>query len=432
MSPRPCCRFAVAGVLLALAACAPEPDPAYQEPTYAYGHGYWLQVKAGPLQRGGGSAGLAVVATMRDRDGKGPELPWAGRIRGGNADLAAGFVYDSPGPGSLSVWTFDAIEPRQAGTFYLELTNGEQRLEQRFEAGEAIVDVPLVELDAAGSRLSWSKVAAAAVRCLVHQSGAIQLERSAMDGVCDVSALPDGAFSAVVHAFSFDEGALRSDPQRLPELPAVSVSEDRLAFIRGSPTYSLRTVPGAIETGAGKSLALFAGLRANGAASSADWTIEVTGPGIPSATPLSFAHRTGAAQSLFWSYSQPPAAGAYRVKARSGALLLSSSVWLGEADVALAAPEASSEARGSGAVEVSASAVAGAQSYHLTVIEKLSRQPVHESWSKDGRWSVSGLLSGGQYEAFVASSDVDMTQPSSPRSVAVAERSYSPHSFVAP
>ena len=107
--------LALACALVGCGAPAPPSTPPDQP--------FVLNATAGTWSDGSGRMGLALLATLRDDHGAGPDSAWMGSLLDpSGATLASGFSYDDGAPGSVAVWWWPEVptSPRDHYTLTLE------------------------------------------------------------------------------------------------------------------------------------------------------------------------------------------------------------------------------------------------------------------------------------------------------------------------
>src|SRR5512133_1708009 len=67
-----------------------------------------LQATGGTYTDGSGRVGLAVLATLRDAGGAGPQVAWSGTLSDGTGELAT-ILYDASGSSSWSALTWPDV-----------------------------------------------------------------------------------------------------------------------------------------------------------------------------------------------------------------------------------------------------------------------------------------------------------------------------------
>jgi hypothetical protein len=410
----------------------PDEDPAVD--------GYRLRTSSGTWTDGSGRRGLALLATLRDAQGRGPADAWTASLRDGAGPLAQPIAYDSPGAGSFAAWWWPdlGIAPDEPFTVTLSRAGGAELSRELRGSTSAGLEPPSVELSADGTQLLWAQVPEArSYQCRILASGQLQHSANTQLNHCDLSALPPGTYLATVLASSVDQVALAQDASARPQLPLeFHLSEARLAFAVGNQGGTLRALAagGALEYGASSpALALWLSLtRADGTPLAEPWSVEVVGPGLPAERPLRFTYPASARRFVVWSYDTPALQGRYFVNATSPAGKLSTQLTLGPAQ-ALGLPSGvSASAQPSGGARVTWAAVPGARTYYVS------------AWGRDGALA-SGLwvtrtdalfpagtfTAGRAYDVYVAATNVDLEATTAPAQVSVSESTFSPSSFTA-
>ena len=404
--------------------------------------GLVLRLTGGSYSDGSGRVGLALLATFRDVQGRGPTEPWSATLSDSHGALTSSFVYPAgTEPGSHVPWWWWNVGLAPGETYRLELSRADGvSISASFTAPDSQgPPVPSVTLSADGARLTWEPVpGAASYGCQVFKDGTLQLSWRGSAMECDLSALPTGTYTASVLAFSTSLEALAADVSQRPPLPMeFHVSEGRLAFSRGQePGTTLRVgaAGGALHYGRTQpGLALWVGLiRADGTPLEEGGTVELIGPGLRSETPLRFSYPPRARQHLVWSYDTPPLLGRYTLTARVGAQVLSTSFSIGELG-SLAAPlDVKAVSSASGGSRVSWQAVAGARTYYVSVWDNQGSLTAVQWASEASASFAAGTFEAGRvYDVYVAATDVDLASTTMPTRVTVSENTYLPANFIA-
>ncbi|HSP80430.1 MAG TPA: hypothetical protein VLQ93_18000, partial [Myxococcaceae bacterium] len=220
---------------MGLAGCGTNPS---EDPSPSERDGLVLQLVGGTWSDGSGRLGLALLATFRDEQGRGPVEAWSGSLADSQGSLGRSFRYESSGePGSHAVWWWSDVGFAAGETYRLTLSRAEGvEVVASVQASDSQgLPVPEVELSPDGTRLTWGPVpGAASYGCQVYAGGSLQLSTFGSATECDVSALPGGTYAATVLAFSASLESLSADASQRPPLPeAFHVSEGRLAFAKG-------------------------------------------------------------------------------------------------------------------------------------------------------------------------------------------------------
>lgn len=401
---------------------------------------YWLETTGGTYDDGSGRLGLAVLATLRDASGAGPQDAWTGTLSDGSGPLST-VQYDAPGAGSYVAFLEPSVAPASGG-YGLELapsSGSGLRASFSITAGSSL-PVPQVSLSADGATLSWPAVAGAATyECRVLAGGALQRTTLGAATSCPVGDLPAGAYEATVLAYSADLSALASSAQRPSLPPRFDVSAAQVAFSvpqPGAPAFSAHAAGGAIDYSGGTSgLAFWLSItQADGTASQVSWTVQVAGPGLPWSYPLTVTYGANLPRALFWSYDVPATSGTYSFTATSSAGTLAGSFTVGT-PVALDVPQGVSASGGfQGSATVSWSTVAGARSYLASAYDHSSGALVASQWvsGSSATFPQGSFVSGATYDVYVDATDADMLGGAVPTQVTVSENTFQPSSFVAP
>lgn len=402
---------------------------------------YVLQAVTGYYTDGSNRDGVAVLATLRDPDGKGPPSPWTLSLTNSQGDTGATGTYDAPNAGSFVLWLFPDVPYSTSASYTLTLSGPEGTAEVALQDqyGHA-PGVPTPALSADGSTLSWASDAyATSFRCFVTSQGDLQLQADGNAPTCDVSALGDGSYVAAVESLTADLVALAGDPRQTPPLPAfVDVLEGKLGFVKGGTTaYTLAAAGGpiTINNPSFDGLSLWLSLQdSSGAAPTTDWTLSVTGPGISSSNPLQFAYPAGSPQALLWNDDLAVQRGQYSVVATNGSLQLSTSFTVGYyQNITIPWDPAGSGKPGGGAT-LSWSLLPDAKSYYASIYDHGTGDFFAGHWTTGNSvdFTPQEAPSGHTYDGYVAACDDDMTQLERPLSVRVAENAYWPATIQVP
>lgn len=158
-----------------------------------------VHATAGLYSDGSGRLGLALLATARGPQGAGPDTPLEGTLRSGGEVLPTTFDY--PAAAGAAAWWFPGVAAAPGSTFELELAGAHASAGTTVTVlSSAELGSPEVDLTVDQTSLNWPAVeGAVAYRCVLTRSGAVQLDSMSPSPSCDVSALPDGAYSAQIH-----------------------------------------------------------------------------------------------------------------------------------------------------------------------------------------------------------------------------------------
>jgi len=431
------------GVLLAgWVGCGPVTPPDSGPLPESERDGWVLRLTGGSYSDGSGRVGLALLATLRDEQGRGPAEPWNGVISDAQGTLTSSFVYPAGGePGSHATWWWWNVGLAPGETYRLTLSRaGGGGVSASWTApGSQGLPVPQVALSADGERLTWEPVpGASSYGCQVFKDGALQLSRRGAATDCELSALPAGSYTAAVLAFSAALESLAADVSQRPSLPSeFHVSEGRLAFSRGlAPGSVLRAAAagGAVHYGRTQpGLALWVGLsRADGTPLEEGGTVELVGPGLRADTPLRFSYPPRARQHLVWSYDTPPLPGRYTLTARVGGNVLSTGFSIGEL-ASLSSPlDVTAVPAASGGARVSWAAVEGARAYYVSVWNNQGTLTAMQ-WTSgaEATFGAGSFVAGQSYDVYVAATDVELAGTATPSRVTVSENTYLPAFFIA-
>lgn len=400
----------------------------------------WALVTAlGIHDDGSGRQGLAILSTLRDRQGLGGIGPWTVTATH-ESGTTLSFLYDAQGAGShVALWQSDSAP--LAGRWNLEARSGAEvaRATVTLAAGGGLAPpAPVLASDA--SSITWAVVpGAAAYLCRVFSSGAVQLETRVVSPGCDLSALPPGAYTASILALSFDVAGLEGDTSAAPTLPSrFDVSEGRLGFVRTdgtTPALSLKAAGGAYDNGVGpRSIAVWLSLaNADGSAVAGNWTVAIVGPGLPPENPLTVSYWAAYPRLVAWAVGVPAFIGTYTATATSGSQVavaqfaVGSPVWLGMPTGVTATDGAQ------GSAAASWSPVGGAGSYLASAYDAVTGLLVASQWTNGTatQFPQGTFTAGSGYDVYVAVSDVDMIGGAVPTQVSIAENVFDYAPFVA-
>jgi hypothetical protein len=400
-----------------------------------------LTASAGTYSDGAGPTGLTLLATLRDVDGRGPDVPWTLSLSDVIGPLDVSASYAVSGDGSFEVWTFPTIATSPAHEYLLQLTSptGTTATAQVF-VGNGGLDDPEPTLSADGAMLSWAApVGAQTFSCDVTSGGESQLTTAGPSAQCDVSALPPGAYLATVEAFSTDVSALRQDPAQTPRLPELDVSAGRLAFTRSdgsAPTLTFSVAGGRFDYGAGDpGLALWLSLRQpDGGVSPEAWTVNVVGPGIPTEAPLELTYPANTPQTALWAYDVSLAEGLYSLTASAdGGTPPLSTQFRVPAQTPMAPPlDVTATAAPSGGASVQWTAAPDAGSYFVGVWNRATGVFTAGQWvtSSPTTFASQTFAASTDYDVYVTAATADLTAPPVPHAdFQASENTYSPAGF---
>ena len=404
-------------------------DPAPESP-------YALQLAGGVYDDGSGLPGVAVLATFRDAAGDGPASTWSGTLSDG-AGTRSSVSYDDAGVGSYRAAWWPSI-PYSGGTWSLSLSSGPFASSgSLLLADPGGLAPPVVSLTADGAALAWAASAGAATyECrIAGDAGLVRAGVSSTPG-CAVGDLPDGGYSATILAYSADLEALRLDTAQRPVLPAhFDVSEGRLSFLRAAsqPVAILSAAGGALDMGLGTStLTVWLSIQqVDGSPTTVPWTIAVTGPNLPDATPMTFTYPANFGRIMRWSYDQPATEGRYTLVATSSLGTVNAAYSIG-APPPLGSPANVTAADGAlGSARIAWTPVTGARSYLVGVWQ--GADFVTSQWvsGPPADFPQGTFTAGLLYDVYVAATDADMVGGGRPSQVAVTENTLQPAGFVA-
>jgi len=397
---------------------------------------YELRVAPGTYNDGSGALGLALLATARDGQGAGPGDDLSGTVESDGQVVEAGFVYPS---GARAVaWWWPSL-PASPGSSY-EVKLGGPAADLSVAATVPSTEplaAPEPELSTDGAAILFPAVTgASAYRCLLLSGGAIQLDVTSAQPLCDVSALPPGSYSAEILALSADPQALAGASGQRPELPrSFDVASRALGFAVGDGTavVQARAAGGSIlYGGATPGLAFYLSiddpqLRA--------WNLEVLGPGIPAGSPLRSTYPAGAVQLVTWTYDVPATSGTYSLVATSGNAAVSTRFTVGTPR-ALAIPSGVTvQNPASGGCTVSWPPVEGAVAYYVSAWAHVSGNFAAGQWvtSANVSFPPGTFTPATAYDVYVAAADVDPTSSPAarPSQISISENTYLPVTFIA-
>lgn len=399
-----------------------------------------LEASGGTYNDGSGRLGVAVLATLRDSDGAGPQSPWTGALSDASGLLTA-LRYDAPGVGSYSVLWWPAVAPAQA-SFALSLApDGESGYRASFTIPVgAPIEIPTISLSPDGSTLSWPPIAGVATyECRVSSGGALQRSVLGPGTTCTVGDLPAGAYEASVLAYSADLASVGASAAQEPALPArFDVSEARLAFSNpapGAPAFHAVAAGGAIDYSSGTpGLAVWISVaNADGTAPTVAWTIDIVGPGLPPSAPLTVTYGANLPRLLFWSYDVPATPGVYSFTATSTAGALAGTFTVGT-PASLDIPQGVTATAGpQGSATVDWSAVPVARSFLVSAYDHVAGAFVASEWVSvaPAKFPQGSFASGSIYDVYVDATDADMLGGAAPTQVAISENTFQPATFVA-
>ncbi len=403
---------------------------------------YALQASAGVYGDGSGRLGLSLLATLRDGRGAGPDAAWSLVLAGPAGSLVAQEQYPGGSTlGSYAAWWWPDQAP-VAGPYQLTASGGDWSLPLEVDLASGLgFEVPQLALSADGGQLTWPAVAgAASYECQAFGSdGSLQLSAISTAPGCDLSALPPGAYSASVLALSADLSALAASTAQRPSLPArFDVAEARLALLRpqvGAPAMRAAAAGGALDSGnATRSLAIWLSIaNADGTPTPVAWSVEVVGPNLPVAAPLTFGYGANLPRQLVWSYDVPASPGIYSFTATSTAGALAGSFAVGTPPPLDIPQGVVANAGAQGSATVDWTPVAGARSYLASAWDHLSGAFVAGAWvaAPPASFPQGTFAAGSSYDVYVDATDADMVGGQVPTQVAVSENTYQPATFAA-
>lgn len=406
------------------------------------GESWALQARGGAYVDGTGRLGVAVLATLRDADGAGPADAWTGSLTG-PAGPIGGTAYAAPGAGSWSsAWWPE--EPSFEGGYKLDLGAADgSGSSAAFDVGSGTGIAPARPDPAeGGASIAWGAVpGAASYECRVYDGAQLALRALGRAPACDLAALPEGAYTASVLAYSADLVAVASSASQRPALPdRFDVSEARLAFTRGGAAPApavLRVAGGAFDDGTSsptRGLAVWTSiLNADGTPTTVPWTIEVVGPGLATSAPLRFTYPANFSRLVVWVAEVPAVSGSYGAVARSSAGSVAGPFGVGALPTIGAPTGIAAGAGAQGSGWVTWTAVPGAASYLVTARHRVTQRYASAQWvaGLGASFPADTFVAGETYDVFVAASDADVVGGGPPAPFAITENTYQPVGFVA-
>ncbi|HET9551844.1 MAG TPA: hypothetical protein VFP50_02660 [Anaeromyxobacteraceae bacterium] len=391
---------------------------------------YALQARLGTYDDGSGRVGLAALATLRDGAGAGPATPWSAWLTDPAGTLASA-EYAGSGPGSYASWWWPGIAVQDGAAYALHVDGGSGALQASLTgstAGGLALPAPVLAADA--SRIDWAPVpGAAAYACRVYTAGALQLDAASATPGCDLSTLPPGGYQASVLAFSANVAAIAANTSQRPALPdRFDVSEARLGVVRTDGTTApqqLLAAGGAFDFGqTQRGLAVWVSLRkADGSATDRAWTVSIVGPGIPSASPVTFQYPASMPRQMNWSYDVPATPGTYTMTATSGTTAVSTTFAVGSPASIAFVVDPSATPGTAGSAQMTWSTVAGARAYLVEVWDHAAGVRAQSMWvpAPPAKFPDGTFTSGRTYDVYVAATDAGMSGATTPTQVAVSE-----------
>jgi hypothetical protein len=400
---------------------------------------YALQASGGPYDDGSGRLGLAVVATVRDARGNGPE-GWDAVLLDGGAPAA-----HARWSGSWGALVFPAAFP-DANRYALEL-RGDGVAPSTAIAGPASAPLalPAPALSAEGDRLTWAALAGAgSYACRVEGETGLARETLGTEPSCSLAGLPAGPWAISVLAYGADLQAIAASTAQAPVLPeSFPVTEARVGVGVGSTgePVVLRAAGGRIDFGLGSpGLAVWLSITSpDGGPTGDTWDLTITGPGLPASLPLETSYPGALPRVMQWAYGVPPDLGLYAVEARSrtGAGAIRARFAIGEPTPLDAPTGLAAEALAQGGARVTWSAVPRAASAFAalytrpTDLDPASRF-VAGQWvnGTEATFPAGTVQPGVAYDAYMTATDADVVGGGTPTRVSASENSYAPAGFV--
>lgn len=430
---------AVAAWLVAACAvgCGPKPDSGPSASPSVMLGGYELSLSAGAHDSGARRA-VALLATARDSDGRGPSDPWSFRVTSPSG-AETSETYSDSSVGSFVAWWWDSL-PVETGTFTLEVRAPTGSRSFPFEVEPySTLDAPAVSLSVDGQTLVWPAIEAArSYSCQFERGGALVASTApGADPTCALSALEDGAYVAHVLAYTADFDALSKDASRAPALPErFDITEAQLGLARGATSsIQLKALAGPLNYGTViPGIALWISLVDQGGAPVTEsWPVTVTGP---SGATLSFTYPANAAHFVVWDYDREARAGVWTVEAKNASATLATTASIGDVEP-LPLPSSTAVApSASGSAEVTWMPVPGAQSYRVSVWAPGAAEANAIIWTRSASAKFeAGAFAAGSYDAYVTAVSIDVDAPLSAQTAQgfrASENAYSPTSFQIP
>lgn len=410
-------------VALVLGACAPPPVRS-QSDGGAVGvtqDGATATVLLGTIDRGRGTAGLALLAILSDEEG----AAWAGEVLNAESAVVASFVYGTPdGSQPLSAW-WPAL-PAAWGSRYtvrfFEPGGRELRVTATLSPSSGL-EVPQPELTPTGARLSWPEVpGAAAYECATAGSAP---EHSTTPGCAVFPTMK-------VRALSVD----LSKPLVVSELPrSFDVSETDYAYGVGTSGAKVRAALGSIQyaTGASGFAALVSVQTPSGGPPTVPWNIEISGPAFGSTGSLRGTQLAATDRLILWAYDATPTEGLYQIRASSPSDTVTFS--LRAPAMVIPMPEVmalTAVNRGAGGAVLAWQAIGGARGYFASAWARGSGALTASSWGRatGATFSPGTFVTGETYDVFVTASSADPTTGAAlPSFISLSENTYRPVSF---
>ena len=421
---------------------------------------YTLKVSGGTSNGGTGTAGLAVVATLRDSEGTGPGLAggWTVTISGPGLAQPLSVPYQDGAGGSYEVWRWEGVNP-VTGTYTATASDGSNTLTSPFtvDATSSIQQPPITK---SGSTVSWTPISGAGCYYFTVAdgggstvtSGYLVADSSATSYSFQLPALADGSYAMEVVAHAADLTRVGADATAAPSLPSrENVSFSTMSFVAAggsSGSYDLTARGGVLYMGQDSGtdqhgLVVWTSLlTSTGTPPASDWTVSVTGPGI--STPLTFSYPATDSHYAYWDFGVVPLAGTYTVTATASGSSDSLSAQFSVPAPAeqLAVVSGIGVTAGSNSYTVDWNAVPGAASYYVNVWGMAGGiyTEVAATWVNGSTYSAvipkAGLTVGTQYDVYITASTLDMTTaqavpPPSPAQVNMSDNTFAAASFTA-
>ncbi len=461
------------GCFFLLASCGGGGGGAVNAGPANVGGGYTLEVSGGTYNDGSGPSGLAVLATLRNKDTLGPGLidAWQITITGPGITQPLTVSYDDGSSSSYQAWWWEGTNPG-GGTYTATATNGTTTLHYNFTINAATTLVRPA-LTNNGTSISWKAVTGAGSyyyritdgtgMTLPGYANYINAAPLATSYSFDLpTKMSDGSYLIEVYAQTKDRLDLMIDPSPAPALAAqenISVSTMDLVITNGSPgSYNLSAVGGVLYMGQDKGadqygLVVWSSLLTNassGTPPAGDWTLKVTGPGISNSAPIVFTYPKTDAHYVYWDFSTLPLAGTYTVTATSlgSSEKPSAQFTITNATAQLPVATGISVTSDSTNYTVSWNTVSGASSYYVNLWTDVWNASLgqYEYTEVAGAW-VNGstltalipknsLTKGTLYDVYVTACILDMTTaktlpPPTPTQVNMSDNTYATVSFTA-
>lgn len=216
------------------------------------GGGYTLLVSGGTLNDGSGAKGLVILATLRDSDGRGPNIPWTIKITGPGISASAPIEVEYQNHNYMS-WEWAGFEPI-SGTYRATATSldGKVSIYYDFSINNTTTlarPAPSVRSSGSSYTLTWPPVSGAASYSyeIVPPSGGVTVYGYVTNNSVDLGVLTIGDYLVRVRAYSSNRVLLQALP------PQENVSEYSFTSPIGgdqtSDNYSFNAALGIMDYG---------------------------------------------------------------------------------------------------------------------------------------------------------------------------------------